>query len=105
MGVTFLCFVILFCILFLDVVELLALDFVLVLGLLGGARDPSGNGPKDVGIIHCRWGDGGRGLDAWHDTGAVEASTPFCKFTVVWGDGESHLCHLSLVDSNAPKIE
>ena len=53
-GVPFLCFVLLFCVLLLDVVKLLVLDFVLVLGLLGGARDPSSKGPKDVDGIHCR---------------------------------------------------
>ncbi len=103
-GVPFLRFVLLFCLLLLDVVKLLVLDFVLVLGFLGGARDPGGQGPKDVGGIRCG-GGGGRGLNAWHDMGVVEAGAPFCKLAVIWGNGESCLCHLSLVDSDAPKIE
>ncbi len=94
-----------FCVLFLDVGELLVLDFDLVLGLLGGARDPSGKGPKDVGSIRRKGGGGGSSLNDWYDVGMVEVGSPFSKFAVVWGYGESHLCHLSLVDSNAPKIE
>ena len=76
-----------------------------MLSLLGGARDLGGKGPKDVGGIHCGGGKGDRGLDAWHDMGAVEAGAPFCKLITDWGNGESCLRHLSLVDSNAPKIE
>ena len=36
---------------------------------------------------------------------AVEAGAPLCEFSVVWGNGETSLLNLSLVDSNAPKGE
>ena len=39
-------------------VKLLVLDFVLVLGLLGDARYPSGKGPKDVGGYSLQMGEG-----------------------------------------------
>ncbi len=35
----------------------------------------------------------------------METCAPFQKFTVIWGDGETSLGHLSLVHANAPKIE
>jgi hypothetical protein len=35
----------------LDVIELLALELVLVLGLLGGAGDAGCKGPEDVGGV------------------------------------------------------
>jgi hypothetical protein len=35
----------------------------------------------------------------------MEAGAPCCKISVVWGDGETTLFQLSLVDSNAPKGE
>ncbi len=62
-GMLFLCFVLLFCILFLDVVEFLALDFVLVLGLLGGAGDTSCKGPEEVGGVRRGGGEGACSLD------------------------------------------
>ncbi len=76
-GMLFLCFVLLFCVLFLDVVELLALDFVLVLGLLGGAGETSCKGPEEVGGVRCRGGEGACSLDTWQDMGAVELGSPF----------------------------
>ncbi len=74
----FLCFVLLFCILFFDAVELLALDFVLVLGLLGGAGDTSCKGPEEVGCVHRGGGEGAHGLNTWQDMDAVESGDPFC---------------------------
>ncbi len=76
-GMPFLCFVLLFCILFLDVVELLALDFVLVLGLLEGVGDTSCKGLKEVGGVRHGGGEGARGLDTWQDMGAVESGASF----------------------------
>jgi hypothetical protein len=43
---------VLLCILLLDIIELLALDLVLILGLLDGAGDASSKGPEDVGGVH-----------------------------------------------------
>ncbi len=45
-GMPFFCLVLFLCVLFFDVVKLLALDSVLVLGLLGGAGDASSKGPE-----------------------------------------------------------
>ncbi len=73
----FLRFVLLFCILFLDVVELLALDFILVLGLLRGVGDASCKGPEQVGGVPRGGGEGARGLDTWQVMGAVESGAPF----------------------------
>ena len=73
----FLHFVLLFCILFVDVVKLLELDFVLVLGLLGGAGDTSCKGPEEVGGVRRGGGEGARGLDTWQVMGAVESGAPF----------------------------
>ncbi len=47
----FFCFVLFLCILFFDVVKLLVLDSVLVLCLLGGAGDASGEEPEEVGCV------------------------------------------------------
>ncbi len=77
-GMPFLRFVLLFCIHFLDVVELLVLDFVLVLGLLGGVEDTSCKGPEEVGGVRRGGGEGARGLDTLQDMGAVESGAPFC---------------------------
>jgi hypothetical protein len=76
-GMPFLRFVLLFCILFLDVVKLLTLDFVLVLGLLRGAGDTSCEGPEEVGGVSCGGGEGACGLNTWQDMGAVESGAPF----------------------------
>ncbi len=103
-GMPFLNLVLLLCILFLDVIELLALDFVLVLGLPDGAGDASGKGPEDVGGVCCGGEDGGCGLEAQHDVIAVEVGILLCKFSVIWDDGDMRLLDLALVDSNAPKI-
>jgi hypothetical protein len=104
-GMPCLCLVLLFCILLLDVIELLALDFVLVLGLLDGAGDASGEGPEEVGGVCRAGGNGGCSLNAQQDVIAVEAGILLRKFSDIWGDGETHLLYLALVDSNAPKIE
>ncbi len=50
-GMPFFCLVLFLCVLFFGVVKLLALDFVLVLGLLGGAGDARGKGPAEVGCV------------------------------------------------------
>ena len=77
----------------------------MVLRFLGSARNSSCEGPKDVGGIHRRGRKGGRCFDAWHDVGAVEAGAPVVEFAVVWGNGESCLGNLSLVDSQTPEGE
>ncbi len=104
-GMPFLCLVLLLCVLLLDIIKLLALDFVLVLGLLDGVGDANGKGPEDVSSVHCGGEDGGLGPEAWQDVIAVEAGVQLRKFAVVWGDGETCLLDLTLVDSNTPKIE
>ncbi len=76
-----------------------------MLRFLGSARNSSCEGPKDVGGIRRRGRKGGRCFDAWHDVGAVEAGTPIVEFAVVWGNGESFLGNLSLVDSQTPEGE
>ena len=51
-------------------------------------------------------GNGGRRLEAWKDVLLVEAGAPCQKFSIIRGDGETTLFHLSfLVDSDAPKGE
>ncbi len=72
-----------------------------MLGLLGGAGDASGKGSG----VRCGGGNGGHQLKAWKDVLQVEAGAPHRKFSVVRGDGEATLFHLSLVDSDAPKGE
>ncbi len=84
-GIPFLRLVLLLCNLLLDVIELLALDFVLVLGLLNGVGDASGKGLEKVGGIH--WEEG-RNLKARQDAIAVEAGIPLHEFSVIWGGGE-----------------
>ena len=81
------------------------MDFMLVLCFLGSARNSSCEGPKDVGSIRCKGRKRGRCFDAWHDVGAVEAGTPIVEFAIVWGNGESCLGNLSLVDSQTPEGE
>ncbi len=76
-----------------------------MLGLLGGAGDASSKGLEEVGGVRHGWGNGRHQLEVWEDVLPVEASTPCCKFSIVRGDGETTLFHLSLVDSNAPKGE
>ena len=63
--------------LFLDVVELLGLDFVLVLGLLRGVGDTSCKGSEEVSGVRHGGGEGARGLDTWQDMGAVESGASF----------------------------
>ncbi len=82
-----------------------AFDFILVLGLLGGAGDASSEGSEEVGGVHCRGGDSRRQLEAWKDVLPVEAGAPRQKFSVIQGNGEMTLSHLSLVDFDAPKGE
>ena len=77
----------------------------MVLRFLGSARNASCKGPKNVGGIRRRGRKGGRCFDAWHDVGAVEAGTPIVEFAVIWGNGESCLGDLSLVDSQTPEGE
>ncbi len=96
-------FILLFCVLFLDVIELLALELVLVLGLLIDAGDTRCKGPKDVGGIRRGGGKGACGCNAWEDVVAVEMGAPFRKFAVIGGDGESCFPDLSLENSNAPE--
>ncbi len=104
-GVPLLGLVIFLCVLLLDVVELLVMDFILVLRFLGSASDSSCEGPKDVGGVRRRGRKGGRCFDAWHDVGAVEAGIPIVKFAIVWGNKESCLGYLSLVNSQTPEGE
>ena len=52
-GVPLFGFVFLLCVLFLDVFELFALEFVLVFSLLVGARHPGHNGTKEVAGVLC----------------------------------------------------
>ncbi len=75
------------------------MDFILVLCFLGSARNASCEGPKNVDGVCCRGRKRGRCFDAWHNVGAVKADTPIVEFAVIWGDGESCLGYLSLVDS------
>jgi len=98
-GVPLLGLFLLLCVLLLDVIYLLVMDFILVLCFLGSARNASCEGPKDVSGIHRRGRKRSRCFNAWHDVGAVEAGTPIVEFAVIWGDGESRLGYLSLVDS------
>jgi hypothetical protein len=81
------------------------LDFILVLGLLSGAGDASDKGLEEVGGVRHRGGNSRCQLEAWKDVLPVEASAPCRKFSIVRGDREMTLFHLSLVDSNAPKGE
>ncbi len=76
-----------------------------MLSLLSGAGDASGKGSKEAGGVYCGGGNCGLRLKAWKDVLPVEAGAPRHKFSVVWGDGEMTLFHLSLVDSYAPKGE
>ena len=69
-------FVFLLRILFLDIIELLALEFVLVFSLLGGARHPGPNGTKEVGGVHHRCTGGRCCRKAWKDVIPVEACAP-----------------------------
>jgi hypothetical protein len=96
-------FIVLFRVLFLDVIELLALELVLVLGFLGGAGDTRCEGSKDVGGIHRGGGEGACGRNAWEDVVAVETGALFHKFALIGGDGESCFPDLSLENSNAPE--
>ncbi len=57
-GMPFLCLVLFLWVLLLDVIELLALDFFLVLGLFDGVGDASGKGPEEVGSVRCKGGEG-----------------------------------------------
>jgi hypothetical protein len=81
------------------------MDFILVLCFFGSARNFSCKGPKDVGGIPRGGRKEGCCFDAWHDVGAVEAGAPVVEFAVVWGNGESCLGNLSLVDPQTPKGE
>ena len=81
------------------------MDFILVLCFFGSARNFSCKGPKDVGGIPRGGRKEGCCFDAWHDVGAVEAGAPVVEFAVVWGNGESCLGNLSLVDPQTPEGE
>ena len=81
------------------------MDFILVLSFLGGARNANCKVLKNVGGIHCEGGKGDCCLDAWHDVGMVEVGTPNVEFAVVWGNRESRLGYLSLVNSQTPEKE
>jgi hypothetical protein len=81
------------------------MDFILVLCFFRSARNSSCDAPKDVGGICCGGRKGGCYFNAWHDVGAVETGTPVVEFTVVWGNGESCLGDLSLVDPQTPDGE
>jgi hypothetical protein len=72
--------------LFFDVVKLLALDSVLVLGLLGGVGDAGGKGSKEVGCVRHRGGGGRPGLEARKNVLAVEGGAPLCEFSIIQGD-------------------
>ncbi len=56
---------------------MLALDFILVLGLLGGVGDASGKGLEEVGGVHCVGGDGRCQLEVWKDVLLVEAGAQY----------------------------
>ncbi len=79
------------------------MDFILVLRFLGSARNSSCAGPNDVGGIPRRDRKGGYCFDAWYDVGVVEAGTPIIEFATIWGNGESCLGNLSLVDFQTPE--
>ncbi len=98
----FLHLVLLLCVLLLNIIKLIMLDFVLVLGLLEGASNASGEGTEDIGGV-CRGGGGGGGPThkAWCYVIAVGVGVPHPKLAVVWGNGETCLLNLALVDSNA----
>ncbi len=76
-----------------------------MLSLFGGAGNASGKGLEEVGGICCGGENCGRQLKAWKNVLPVKAGAPCCEFSVVWGNGEMTLFHLSLVDSDAPKGE
>ncbi len=76
-----------------------------MLGLLGGAGDARGEGLEEDGGVCRGGGNCGCQLEAWKDVLLVEASAPRCKFSIIQGNGEMTLFHLSLVDSDAPKGE
>ncbi len=76
-----------------------------MLGLLGGAGDASSKGLEEVGGVGHGGGNGGCRLKAWNDVLPVDAGAPCHVFSIVRGDGEITLFHLSLVDSDAPKGE
>jgi hypothetical protein len=102
-GMPFFRLVFLLCILRLDVVELLALELILMLGLLGGAGDAGRKGLEDVGGVHQGGGVGARGRNAREDVLMVETGAPVCELAIVGGDQESRLVNLALVDSDAPE--
>jgi hypothetical protein len=85
-GMPFFCLVLLLFILLLDLIEVLRLDFVLVLGLLNGAGDASSKGPEKVGIVRRGGGSSGCSLEPWQDVIAVEAGIPLHDFSVLWGN-------------------
>jgi hypothetical protein len=61
--------------------------------------DASGKGLEEVGGVLCRGRDGGCRLKAWKDVLPVEVGTPRREFSIVQGDGEMTLFHLSLESS------
>jgi hypothetical protein len=98
-----LCLVLLFCILRLDVIELLALELVLVLGLLGGAGDAGREEPEDVGGVRQGREVGAHSCNARENVLVVEMHAPVRELAVIGGDQESCLCDLALVGADAPK--
>ncbi len=76
-----------------------------MLCLLGCAGDASGKGLEEVSGVCCGGGNCGRQPKAWKDVLPVEAGAPHQDFSIVRGDGETTLFHLSLVDYDAPKGE
>ncbi len=74
-------------------------------GLLGVVGDASGKRSEEVGGVCHGGGNCGCQLKAWKDVLLVEVGAPHRKFSVVQGNGEMTLFHLSLVDSDALKGE
>ncbi len=101
----FLCLVLLFGVLGLDVVQLLTLELVLILRFLGGARDARREGPEDGGGVLRGNGRSAHRCDAWEDIFAVEACAPVRELAVVGGEREPRLGHISLVHAKAPERE
>ncbi len=67
---------------------------------------PAARDQKRLVVFVAGGGNGGRRLEAWKDVLLVEVGAPCRKFSIIRGDGETTLFHLSfLVDSDAPKGE
>jgi hypothetical protein len=90
-------------ILLFDVVQLLALDLVLVLGFFVGANDSGSKRLEDVRGVGCGGHCQGRGCNVGHDVNEVEGGTVVHEFPIIRVNGETSLLELSLVDAHAPQ--